>query len=243
MLLALWPLFISTSAVYQQQDISHLVTQLKESKYAQVQHVSFSDNSAQIQNCSGKIRTLSAKASAHYQANAVTAQNQASSCVIYVSSVITHSHAETSQYQQSSSSISASYVYCQASAITGQNQASSGTITATLPDKPSQVTDKHIGLYASSVQSQHIVGKIISKQVSIGDNEVSVHYHHVPIGATHTAQEQVSHGEIVTNLRHLSISAAISEQRQGILGSITTNDDSEMMMVLLALLALDDEIV
>lgn len=92
------------------------------------------------------------------------------------------------------------------------------------------------------------LGAITTKQASIGDSDVSTYYHHVAIGTVHTAQEQVSIGSVSTSNNIVETHAnnkvivhAATYQQQVSFGKVTTDDD-EMLMVLMALMALDDEV-
>lgn len=127
---------------------------------------------------------------------------------------------------------------------TAQNQeVSRGTISTRNISNPILADNSNAAIgNGNTAQNQHTVGKIISKQPIAKVDLVSTHYHANAI----TAQSQCASGK-VTVTQNLETPIAVSVkaatyQRQAISGRITANDEDEMLMVLMALLELDDEV-
>lgn len=122
---------------------------------------------------------------------------------------------------------------------TSQVQVSRGTIStrkSDISDVKDYLTTAAISNVITS-QSQHIVGKIeLSELVSVSTHSLA----NVSTAQVHEISGKISTHRFVDVNNTLSVKAA-TYQQQAISGRITTNDD-EMLMVLMALLALDDEI-
>lgn len=209
-----------------------------------IKHVKLSGNTWQEQETYGYISIKHELAAQHKVfAFANTGQQQDVTGSITLSSL--SQFAKPAKLDISKALVSTHY---QLNVATAQSQSIIGVISAShsasqiLADDSNSTVKNYlavetpnlvIGLQETS-QVQHIVGKItLSEPVSVSTHSLAT---------ASTSQVQEVSGKIVTNRRYLSISAYTSEQRQGLSGSITTNDDDEMLQVLLALLELDDEI-
>lgn len=252
MLLALWPLFIATQVVLPPEEFngggSRHTKQVK-AEAQHVKHVELHVSTRQKQEIKGTLSTVAAPHNVSIFAN--TGQHQGITGRINVSSL-----ESLSEFAKLPSLVTKAYsspdalasTHYRLNVATTQSQSISGAITTQATGHEPDISTVKDSLTVAAIgnistaQSRHIVGKIISKQPVAEVELVSAHYQ---LNAS-TAQTQEISGKINTHRfvdanNTLSVKAA-TYQHQVISGRITTNDDEEMLMVLMALLELDSDV-
>lgn len=246
MLLALWPLFISTTPLPPQQDISGLVAQHVEQKYekAIAKHVTLHVSTSQKQEIKGFISAKHAPEAAQHKvfAFANTGQRQDVTGSISTHNLVTKvvSSPDTLEHTFKPKIVYVSDTFAsthyQVNAVSTQTQEINGTISVS-----NSIADAHtnniVCIQTVTSQTQYIVGKISLSSPISQDNEVSTRLQANAI----TTQTQEISGKIKTqDIPHVIIKVAETYQYQTLSGSITISNDDDMLMTLLALLDLDD---